>query len=261
MPAGDDAAQGADVLGHADLRPVGRARRPEIREPLDALRRRRRRAPPCRRRSPRPGGAPRRRASATRWRRNGARRGSARARAAVALARGRAQRISGVASRRSGPGAPIAPTARRSRARPASRAGWPPTRSGRPGPNAIPMSAMCRRMSAEREENSPRARRETPADLCPQARALRPTARPRRVGELAAQMRLVDGRRGATMRRQPPMVTRAPAAVGAVHHVGHHDVRVQMRVEIAVDPVGERRRRRVPSSARPAAPHPSPSAH
>ena len=45
-----------------------------------------------------------------------------------------------------------------------------------------------------------------------------------------------------TMRRQAPMVAGAPPAVGAVHHVGHHDMGVQMRVEIAVDPVGERRR-------------------
>ncbi len=54
-------------------------------------------------------------------------------------------------------------------------------------------------------------------------------------------MRLVDGTRRPPVRVQAPPVTRAPAPVDAVDRIDHHDVAVQMRVQVAVDPVGERR--------------------
>ena len=60
------------------------------------------------------------------------------------------------------------------------RVAWRPTPRGRHGAECAPCSAMCRRMSAARDENSPNRSGDTPPRSRPAAREPRPNGTPRR---------------------------------------------------------------------------------
>ena len=112
-----------------------------------------------------------------------------------------------------------------------------------PRGECAPCSCMWRRMSAPRLENS--ASRSGPIPATSDERPGRAVQRAPNVdGQPGAQMRLVDRRGGPAVRVDPASVTGAPAAVGTVDEVGHHDVAVEVRVAVAADSVGEHRRDR-----------------
>ena len=108
-----------------------------------------------------------------------------------------------------------------------------------PRVECAPCSAMCLRMSAERDENSPRSNGDTPSTSArsPGASTQR---MPRRDVSSTRRCASYTADCSGAMGRQSPVVARAPLAVESVHQVGHHNMGVQMRVEIAVHPVGER---------------------
>ena len=127
---------------------------------------------------------------------------------------------------------------RRQRACPPPSPAWsPPRPTCRPAAERAPCSNACRRMSAERDENSPSSCGAIPSI------STRPRDSDQRTPNSAAQagpqVRLVHGPARSTMRPQPPVITRPPAPVGPVDQVGHHDVAVQVRIEVAIDPVRE----------------------
>ena len=74
-------------------------------------------------------------------------------------------------------------------------------------------------------------------------RGIRPTDA-ERVRQCRAQVGLVEGGGGLSMGIEAAPVARTPAPVGPVHQVGHHGVRVQVRVAVAVHPVREESGRR-----------------
>ena len=122
------------------------------------------------------------------------------------------------------------------------RAGWPPRPRGRPARSARrprTRAGGCRRPGWRTRRAAP-ARRPRSRPCGP---GVRRPAHAERGGQAGPQVRLVHRRRRPGDGPRSPPVARAPAAVRAVDEVRHHDVAVQVRVAVAVDPVREQRRR------------------
>ena len=238
MPTRDDAAQRTRVLGDANLRPFGKLRRPKFGETLNAACMR---TPQC---SGAEGGCdiPPPRRAVGRQRERGTE--------PVFIERGRAATLVGssqechyLRTAAAHDPSPLFPSRRQlaeiELALLCGPCGGPrdvrtPGRVGPPLGHVPPDIRRARRELTDGERGDS-------YHFGPQARRLGPRHAQTRC-ELHSQVRFVDGRCRTTMCRQAAVVTCTPPAVGAVDHVGHHDMRVEMGVEVPVDPVGERGR-------------------